>query len=77
MEDDGVEAPYGESRVEDDWAVGTVPLEILEDLESLDELSLLLVFFRRKSLKNGIIQGVCRDVRQRRFNSSVGCPFTK
>lgn len=62
MEDDGVEAPYGESRVDDDGAVGTVPLEILEDLESLDELSLLLVFFRRKSLKNGIFQGVCHDV---------------
>lgn len=77
MEDDGVETPYGESRVEDDWAVGTVPLEMLEDLELLDEWLLLLVFFRRKSLKNGIFQGVCRDVRQRRFNSSVGCTFTK
>lgn len=77
MEDDGVEAPYGEFRDEDDWAVGTVPLEILEDLESLDELSPLLVFFRRKSLKNGIFRGVYRDVRQRSLNSSVGCTFTK
>lgn len=55
MEEDGVEVPWRESKVEDDWAVGTVPLEFLDDLESLDDLSLLpLFFFRRKSLKNGM-----------------------
>ena len=57
IEDAGVEAPYTELRVEDDFVVGTVPL--FEPLESelSEDLSVLKLAFerRRSSLKNGIV----------------------
>lgn len=49
--------PYRELSVEDDFVVGTVPLDLFEALEPLGGVltDLELVFLRRNSLKNGIV----------------------
>ena len=63
MEEGGVDEPFKEFNVEDDFAVGTVPLEMPERLEPLGDFSVLtLVFFRIRSLKNGILRIANFDV---------------
>lgn len=49
-DEDGVEAPLAEFRVDDDLAVGTVPLDSLEE----SEVRKLALERLRSSLKNGI-----------------------
>lgn len=57
IEDAGVEAPYTELSVEEEFVVGTVPLEPLGESEPLDDLSVLELALERrlKLLKKGII----------------------
>lgn len=63
MDEGGVDEPFNEFNVEDDFAVGTVPLERPERLEPLGDFSvLILVFFRIRSLKNGILRTTILDV---------------
>lgn len=56
IEEGGVEDPYNEFRVEEDFVVGTVPpSECSESLEAVVGMSDLgLAFLRRKSLKKGM-----------------------
>ena len=56
MDDAGVDEGYIELRVDEDLVVGTVPSELLESSELLSDcFPLELGFFRRRSLKNGMV----------------------
>jgi hypothetical protein len=59
IEDGGVVAPNEELSVEEDFAVGTVPLFDSSAEDALEEPCVLKLAFdrRRRSLKNGIANG--------------------
>lgn len=64
MDDGGVDDPYIEFSVDEDFVIGIVPLDSFEFLVPLggDLSALEPVFRRRSSLKKGIVEGYCRMV---------------
>jgi hypothetical protein len=69
-DEEGVEVPLVELSVEDDFAVGTLPLDSFEE----SDVRKLALERLRRSLKNGMVIFCSLVVLQRSYGHGVGSP---